>query len=295
LQYARLVPIRSKKLAIEDLDESSILHNFRFKSRQQLIRLRDAFKFVPRRVDGKVFTGDEILLAGLFRLHAPNVLGDVGWTELFGFDQPRASAAVNLFLAHLKQWYFLLHLRLIDWRPHFPMFWRAIKAKIDSWHHHHHAETAFFPMIFGFIDNVQVETCRPDGPTVDGGRTDPLLQQAFYNGWKHNLGVKLQTIDLPDGLNYHAFGPVSLRHSDLFTLSESHMDARIRAVQAGGDVQFKVYGDSAYKVGTYTHILAQVPVPEHQVQVDRALSASASNGTMESCFSSGLCWTTTKS
>jgi hypothetical protein len=226
---------------------------------------------------GKYFTADEIMLAGLYRLHAPNTLGDAGWIQLFGYDQPRATAAVRIFIIFMRNWYFLIHQRLQYWVLMFPRFWNHIKAKLDSYNYIHHNNTDNWPPLFGFIDNVQVETCRPGGgPAVPGQnapRNDPLIQQAFYNGWKHNHGVKLQTVDLPNGLNYHAFGPVSLRHPDLWTLSESKIDEKLRQAQLGMPVQYQVYGDSAYLAGTYTHIRAIVEVPDHQLRVTRALSA----------------------
>jgi hypothetical protein len=45
--------------------------------------------------------------------------------------------------------------------------------------------------IFGFIDNTMNATCRPGGgPTRDGTRAprnDPLIQRAWYNGWKNYM------------------------------------------------------------------------------------------------------------
>ena len=49
----------------------------------------------------------------------------------------------------------------------------------------------YFPAtynVFGFVDNTMNATCRPGGdPTHDGTeapRKDPLIQRAWYNGWK---------------------------------------------------------------------------------------------------------------
>jgi hypothetical protein len=75
-----------------------------------------------------------------------------------------------------------------------------------------------------FIDNNQVQTCRPGtGPVVDIlnglNRRRPLadlIQQSFYNGWASKHGIKFETRDAPNGMTMNAFGPASLRHNDLW-------------------------------------------------------------------------------
>ena len=58
--------------------------------------------------------------------------------------------------------------------------------------------------IVGFIDNTIAPICRPGGGPADDGvnarRLDALIQRAFYTGWKKLHGLKLQTIDLPNGM-----------------------------------------------------------------------------------------------
>ncbi len=74
----------------------------------------------------------------------------------------------------------------------------------------------------------------------------PLLQQAWYNGWKKLHGMKYQTVNLPNGMNFDVFGPVSVRHNDLFTLYHSDIDAKLRQLQVNQRQKFSIYGDSAY-------------------------------------------------
>jgi hypothetical protein len=55
--------------------------------------------------------------------------------------------------------------------------------------------------IFGFIDNVILNTFRPGGgPAADGEgapRKDPLIQRTWYSGWKKcHGGNSKQSIDL---------------------------------------------------------------------------------------------------
>jgi hypothetical protein len=115
--------------------------------------------------------------------------------------------------------------------------------------------------VFGFIDNTMNATCRPGGgPTRDGfnaPRKDPLIQRAFYNGWKKLHGLKWQTVALPNGMLFHAWGPVSMRHNDLFTYRYSRINEIIARLQEDEQLQFVIYGDSAYIVVNKSHIRAR--------------------------------------
>ena len=108
-----------------------------------------------------------------------------------------------------------------------------------------------------FIDCTLNATCRPGGPARDGTgapRNDQLIQRAFFNGWKKKHGWKWQTVDLPNGIYFHVYGPESLRHNDLFLLGESGLNDLIRDCQVGQHRQHVIYGDSAYIVINDTHI-----------------------------------------
>jgi hypothetical protein len=85
------------------------------------------------------------------------------------------------------------------------------------------------------IDNTMNALCRPGfGPMRDGvnvPRNDPLIQRDWYNGWKKLHGMKWQTIDLPNGMNFHVFGPVSVRHRNIYTLITSDINELLRQLQ----------------------------------------------------------------
>ena len=217
-----LTKIQRKHAKISYFSDELVHQLFRFDDRRQLRDLLAAFRFPPRFVcDSRhTFSGEEILLAGLFRLHAPNVLGDTGWRTLFGFDQPTASRACNLFfLFMVDNWAYLLQDHLDFWKSYLPQMAELIRCKLEK-------EGCYFApgtfRVCSFIDNTMNATCRPaGGPTADGRdapRYDPLIQQAWYNGWKKLHGLKWQTLDLPNGMNMHVWGPVSLRHNDIWTL-----------------------------------------------------------------------------
>jgi hypothetical protein len=101
--WERLPVIERTNIRIEDLDPTIIVGSFRFKSTTQLLRLRNGFQF-PSYVStgsGHRFSGDEILLCGLYRLHFPNKFSDAGWRLLFGFDEKRASECFSIFMKHM--------------------------------------------------------------------------------------------------------------------------------------------------------------------------------------------------
>jgi hypothetical protein len=79
--------------------------------------------------------------------------------------------------------------------------------------------------VFAFIDNTICATCRVGGGPIHGGEQaqhyPKLPQQAFWTGWKKLHGLKWQTIDLPNGMNYEIWGAASVRHNDNFTLAQS--------------------------------------------------------------------------
>ena len=233
LQWKRLVrpppelnqplgQIQRRHATIDEFSNELVPDLFRFDNKEQLWHLLRAFRF-PKRMEtrsGHVFTGEEILLAGLYRLHAPNVQGDVSWRTLFGFDQPLTSKACAVFFSFMvRNWGYLLLDHMDFWLPYLPSMAEHIRAKLEQ-------RGCYFPpgsfRIFSFIDNTMNATCRPGGgperDDVDAPRNDPLIQRAFYNGWKKLHGMKWQTLDMPNGMNFHVWGPVSIRHNDLWTL-----------------------------------------------------------------------------
>ncbi len=67
--FSTALPKKERKhTRIEDLDESIISEYFRFRSRDDLYRLRDGFCLnrIFRAKNGHVYTGDEVLLVGLY-------------------------------------------------------------------------------------------------------------------------------------------------------------------------------------------------------------------------------------
>ena len=59
-------------------------------------------------------------------------------------------------------------------------------------------------------------------------------------------GLKWQTIDLPNGMNFHVYGPISVRRNDLTSARWSQIDAKLHLLQVNDEYKYVVYGDSAY-------------------------------------------------
>ena len=94
-----------------------------------------------------------------------------------------------------------------------------------------------------FIDCNCMETCRVGGGPINSGpnagRKDPIIQRAFYNGWKSVHGLKHQTVEAAIGLCVHIWGPVSLRRNDRYLLRESKIHEQIKALSP----LFSIFGE----------------------------------------------------
>ena len=78
-----LTKIHRRNSYIDKYSPEECSSNFRFRDAAQLRRLYTVFRF-PRFLRTPcrhVFSGEEVLLVGLYRLHAPNVEGDGAWME----------------------------------------------------------------------------------------------------------------------------------------------------------------------------------------------------------------------
>ena len=95
-----------------------------------------------------------------------------------------------------------------------------------------------------------METCRVGGGPINSGpnagRKDPIIQRAFYNGWKSVHGLKHQTVEAAIGLCVHIWGPVSLRRNDRYLLRESQIHEKMKSLSN----LFSIFGDSIYPINT---------------------------------------------
>ena len=247
---------------IDSFRDEEILPFFRFKTKEQLHRLRIGFRFPKflRTNKREKFSGEEVLLVGLKRLSFPNRTYEKHWQTDFGMTHPQVSKCFTLFLTFMMvNWAYLLLDHMEFWKPYLKDCADKIRLRLAS------MGCPFLPPgaeggfnIFGFIDNTMNATCRPGGgPARDGRdapRNDPLIQRAWYNGWKKIHGLKWQTIDLPNGMNFHVYGPISVRRNDLTSARWSQINAKLDRLQAMSEYKYVVYGDSAYLLVSYNYV-----------------------------------------
>jgi hypothetical protein len=252
--FEPLPPIVNRNRRIDSFEDYEIPLLFRFRSKSQLHRLYVGFEFPENIViAGYHFSGEEVLLAGLYRLHSVNVLGDAGWVATFGWSQAKCSFAFIAYTRHMANYLNLITDNLQFWQPYFIQYSECIRKKLRSLGSNHHLPVTN-PNggfnIAGFIDNKVICCARPGGgPNIVGHRNDPLIQRSFYNGWIHKHGIKFQTLDMPNGLNLHVWGPASVRHNDLKTLEYSDIDSKLRCTARRGTSIQSVRGFSVCTCG----------------------------------------------
>ena len=61
----------------------------------------------------------------------------------------------------------------------------------------------------------------------------------------------MQTVFLPNGMDFEAWGPVSCRRNDNYTLSLSNILEKLQQCHQGNPLQYAIFGDSAYMDDDY--------------------------------------------
>jgi hypothetical protein len=162
--FEPLPKIVNKHVTINSFSDEQICSNFRFRNQLQLNQLLEGFEFHNRsfKYNGNRYSGEEVLLAGLFRLSHISRFGDASWQSVFGWDQPRSSIAFKLFLDHMMGYKYLLEDRLQFWKDFLPECAESIRKKLVELGDNSHG-CAYEPggfKVFGFIDNTVFTTCR---------------------------------------------------------------------------------------------------------------------------------------
>jgi hypothetical protein len=129
---------RDGRRSIESFAASEIPLKFRFRNASQLQRLLEGFQFPETMHDsaGHKFSGEEVLLLGLYRLSTAKPLSDM--EEVFGMMDRRAGQCFRLFIDFMiENWAYLLLDNMAFWVP-------------SSW------ESFLFFVVFGFADKTLI-------------------------------------------------------------------------------------------------------------------------------------------
>jgi hypothetical protein len=213
---------------IDSFSDCDCFRIFRFR-KNHLVEL---FKLlnIPRRIgilNGSVLSGEEVFLFGINRLTCCNTIEDL--VKVYGRDNSQWVRSFHWFIEFiLVNWKHLLTNMLPFWKNSFQTYCNKIRGKLKTFNYVY--DESF--RIFGFIDCTVIKIQRPGGgPNVDGSRKSRRIQQAFYNGWKHQHGIKFQTIEGINGLCLHLYGPRSFRRCDLRLLGDSRINQLLADLQ----------------------------------------------------------------
>jgi hypothetical protein len=231
-----------KVIRVSNFDPDFIYNNLRFRVEDLLLMIEELH--LPEYVllgNRSVMHREEVVIRGLFELS--NGTKHVTCMQIFGRHPSDQSRAFKFFINYIYEGYHKLVNNNLEWW-HINGFMRGSYELIQNKVNVAHDE--YFAL---FIDCNCMETCTPGGGPKDDGisRWDPLIQQAFYNGWKSIHGLKHQTVDNAYGFTVDILGPESLRRNDLQLFHESDMNNRLYNMFSNSNsVQYKMFGDSAY-------------------------------------------------
>ena len=244
LRVDRAIPLQGDRVRRDPYKFTDFIHYnfsglFRFRSPEDLQRLYEGLQLPgPTRLRTYKTTGQEILMVSLVRLSYPHRWEDV--ERIFvGIKRWKLQYLFYWFLDYMiENWSYLILNNRDYWTPQMPNMARAIEMKLATLPNPDYR--LFFPddvpfTIFGFIDNTMHAMCRPGGGSITGGvqaeRVPKLVQQAWWTGWKKLHGLKMQTVFLPNGMDFEVWGPVSCRHNDNYTLAMSNILGKLEQCQ----------------------------------------------------------------
>ena len=241
-----------------------------------------------------LFNPEELFLYTMMRMKTGDDHTQMSY--VFGGSTKKWSYAWRWIMVYLDTRYenIIGHQGLLRFVDEFPVFYDAIKQKVQRGYYHDVNENNgtiqytsgldFLPFdLFGFIDCSIDAICSPfSGPAGDfeGCGRKPehdIIQRAFYTGYKKLHGIKVETVFLPNGIST-LFGPVSARVPDVSgVLQMSKLNDFLVAIQQNRQHEYQALGDLAYGghlrcIRTYPRALAgQPPLTDEQKKCRRAI------------------------
>lgn len=247
-----LLPIPIRSVGVGSFSDSDCWLFFRF-TRSDLERLLHLLRFPCRvKLDNRIpMNGEQVFLRGLYELASGENQHKIG-AHVFGGDSSVQSRAFSFFINHVyENFRHLVHDNLQWWYENGLLHDSAVAIQILLEEYGHPTISSTGNSVALFIDCNCLETTRVGGGPAEEGansaRWDPLIQRAFYNGWKSIHGLKHQTVDAAHGLTVDMYGPTSLRRNDLLLLNQSRINERMDTMTTDEGLPLMIFGDSAYK------------------------------------------------
>ena len=195
--------------------------------KEDVIRLKDALGF-PETLVGYNRTkvsGLEALCVILRRLAYPKRMIDL--VPIFGRSKQELSIIFNLALSYIYDNFCNL---LTDFNQHW-----LTPANLRRYADAVHAKGAPLTNCWGFIDGTARPICRPS-----------IHQRKVYSGHKRVHALKFQSIQVPNGIIAHMYGPIEGHRHDSAMLAESNILPQLEAFVDETGQPFYLYGDPAY-------------------------------------------------
>ncbi len=225
----RANPIENRvmwRFNFDALEDQKCFEMFRFEKRD-VIRLKNAFGFPEDFIcyNRTRVSGLEAICILLRRLAYPNRLVDL--IQTFGRRKEELSIIFNKTLSYIYDNFGHL-VRNLDHPWLAPNYLKIYGDAV-------HEKGAPLTKCWGFIDGTARPISRPS-----------IHQQEVYSGHKRAHVLKFQSIQVPNGLIAHMFGPVEGRRHDAAMLAESGILPAMEALVDDDGEPFYVYGDPAY-------------------------------------------------
>ena len=197
---------------------------FRFE-KNDLKRLQTALRFPDEmKANGTKTTGFEALCIMLRRLAYPNRLIDLA--QVFGRSKTEISIILNFAISHVYNnfGHVMQNLNNFLHPPDLRRYAEAIEKKGAPLHN-----------CWGFIDDTAKLIARPSQD-----------QRIMFSGHKRVHALKFQSVQLPNGIIAHMYGPIEGQRRDSGILTESGILTQLENFIDENGEPFYLFGDAGY-------------------------------------------------
>ena len=107
---------------------------------------------------------------------------------------------------------------------------------------------------------------------------------------KKHHGIKWQLVELPNGMTFDMFGPISFRENDLTVIRLSNLNNRLVQLQSGENSKYKLYGDRIFVFEECVMRAHEGPqLTQQQIDENRAMTKQKNAVEWDFAYTSLLC------